>query len=166
MNSFIGVKLVEARPITLGDYNILRGWTIPPDEDPEREGYLVQYSDDYVSWCPKERFEDQNFQIVGKDNKVSLEDVESMIASRDVSTIFPEGTKSKTTLVQCVLKNGFVITESSACVDPNNYSEKIGAEACMEKIKDKIWFLMGFLLQSAVYGFNQNDIFFPVLERT
>ena len=27
--------------------------------------------------------------------------------------------------------------------------EKIGAEVCLKKIKDKIWFLLGFLLQTA-----------------
>ena len=28
----------------------------------------------------------------------------------------------------------------------------MGAEICMEKIKDKVWFLLGFLLQTAVRG--------------
>ena len=34
-----------------------------------------------------------------------------------------------------------------------NYDEAMGAEICLEKIKDKVWFLLGFLLQSAVHGF-------------
>jgi len=54
--------------------------------------------------------------------------------------------------VRVTLVNGFEIIESSACVDKRNYLESIGAEICLEKIKDKIWFLLGFLLQTAVGG--------------
>lgn len=154
MKKYIGVKIVEAGTMNLGDYNKSRGWKIPEDEDPERDGYRVVYKDGYVSWCPEEMFEDQNFSIVGKNNKVDQEDVDSMISRVEVTTIHTPGISPVTTLVQCVLVNGFVITESSACVDPANYDEKIGADICMSKIKDKIWFLLGFLLQSAVYGFD------------
>ena len=55
-------------------------------------------------------------------------------------------------MVRCVLVNGFEIVESSACVDPLNYNERMGTEICMEKIKDKIWYLLGFLLQTAWKG--------------
>ena len=58
----------------------------------------------------------------------------------------------KTTVVRVVLKNGFEIVESSACVSPENYSEELGKEICLSKIKDKIWELLGFLLQTAVNG--------------
>ena len=58
----------------------------------------------------------------------------------------------KTTVVRCVLRNGFEIVESSSCVDPKNYSEEYGAEICMERIKNKIWELLGFLIQTAWHG--------------
>ena len=58
----------------------------------------------------------------------------------------------KCTVVRAVLRNGFEIVESSACVSAD-YDEAMGAEICLEKIKDKVWFLLGFLLQSAVRGF-------------
>ena len=93
-------------------------------------------------------FEDQNTCITGKNNTITQEDVDGMIANTMVKTI-----GSKTTFVQVTLLNGFVLTESSVCVDPANYDEAMGAEICMGKIKDMIWFLMGFLLQSAVNGF-------------
>jgi len=35
---YIGTKQVQARPMTLGDYNAYRGWDIPADEDPTRPG--------------------------------------------------------------------------------------------------------------------------------
>ncbi len=158
MDNFIGVKMVGGKAMTLGEYNEYKGWDIPKDQDPATKGMLVKYSDDYVSWCPEEFFRKQNVLVVGDKNKIHPEDVENMISKIEVLTITPPGTKSKTTLVQCVLLNGFVITESSACVDPANYSEEIGAEICMKKIKDQIWFLMGFLMQSAVYGFEPEEI--------
>ncbi len=57
MKKFIGVKLVDAEPMNLGDYNKSRGWTIPDDEDPERKGCRVVYEDGYVSWSPAGAFE-------------------------------------------------------------------------------------------------------------
>lgn len=58
MKNYIGIKSIEARPMNLGDYNTHRGWDIPEDEDPLREGYLVKYPDGYESWSPKEQFEE------------------------------------------------------------------------------------------------------------
>lgn len=57
MERYIGTKVTQARPVTRGDYNKLRGWTIPVDENPRDEGYLVEYEDGYLSWSPKETFE-------------------------------------------------------------------------------------------------------------
>lgn len=66
---YIGTKSLSAHPMTLGDYNSLRGWAMPGDQDPEQAGYLVEYApeesqvanvpgyDGYVSWSPKEIFE-------------------------------------------------------------------------------------------------------------
>ena len=67
MQQYIGVKLINAKPMTRGDYNAFRGWTVPADENPTDEGYLVEYLDGgkgntdlyegYVSWSPKDVFE-------------------------------------------------------------------------------------------------------------
>lgn len=57
MQKYIGTKALLATVMTLGDYNINLGWNIPADEDPQKEGYLVQYEDGYISWSPKEVFE-------------------------------------------------------------------------------------------------------------
>lgn len=66
MKQYIGVKLINAKPMTRGDYNAFRGWTVPADENPADEGYLVEYLDGgkgntdlyqgYVSWSPSEVF--------------------------------------------------------------------------------------------------------------
>ena len=56
MKKYIGTKIIEGEPMNLGDYNKSRGWTIPEDEDPNREGYRVMYEDGYISWSPSEAF--------------------------------------------------------------------------------------------------------------
>lgn len=65
--TYIGTKRIQARPMNRLEYNILRNWTLPADENGEDEGYLVEYLDGgkpnvegfagYVSWSPKEQFE-------------------------------------------------------------------------------------------------------------
>ncbi|WP_342045926.1 Gp49 family protein [Bacillus sp. OTU530] len=60
----------------------------------------------------------------------------------DVKTIF-----DKCTVVTAQLPSGFIIVESSACIEPVNYNEKLGAEICMKRIENKIWELEGYKLQ-------------------
>jgi hypothetical protein len=56
------------------------------------------------------------------------------------------------TLVTVRMKNGFILQESTTCVDPAGYSEEIGKEICLEKIEDKIWYLLGYSLQEKLYN--------------
>lgn len=66
MNTYIGVKLIRAKPMTRGEYNAFRGWNVPADENPADEGFLVEYLDGgkantpqydgYVSWSPADVF--------------------------------------------------------------------------------------------------------------
>lgn len=58
MRKYIGTKIIEAEPMTRGDYNVFRGWTIPENENPDDEGYLLRYPDGYISWSPKTIFEE------------------------------------------------------------------------------------------------------------
>lgn len=57
MERYIGTKVINACPMNRGDYNELKGWTIPENENPSDEGYLVAYEDNYTSWSPKSTFE-------------------------------------------------------------------------------------------------------------
>lgn len=131
MKKYIGCKMIEAEP-AIGANG--------------EQGYKVRYADGYESWSPKEVFEKAYMQV-GDNNTITQENVDNFIKHVEVKTM---GTK--TTVVMATLVNGFIITESSSCVDENNYDEKLGAEICMEKIKDKIWMLLGFLLQTAFKG--------------
>ena len=63
----------------------------------------------------------------------------------DVKTVL-----GKCTVVSAQLPNGFIIVESSACVDPANYDEVLGTEICMKRIENKIWELEGYKLQSTL----------------
>lgn len=72
MNTYIGTKTIKATPMNREDYNALRGWTVPVDENPADEGFLVEYTDGgksnvegyegYVSWSPTDVFE-QSYKI-------------------------------------------------------------------------------------------------------
>ena len=82
------------------------------------------------------------------ENAVTQVDIDMLIESsaKHVSRI------GKKTCVVCLqLPSGFEITETSACVDPANYSEKIGEEICMERIKNKLWELEGYKLQNELF---------------
>lgn len=66
MKQYIGTKLLLAAAMSLGDYNLKRGWTIPANEDPLKEGYQVEYPDGYISWSPKNVFEESYRETNGK----------------------------------------------------------------------------------------------------
>ena len=114
MKKYIGTKLIEAKPMTLGEYNVFRGWKIPDNEDPTREGYLVQYPDSYVSWSPKEIFEAAYLQV--NDNKAlpSGVSIGQKMVDEFISYIETTTMGDRTTVVRCVLRNGFEIVESSS----------------------------------------------------
>lgn len=67
VKQYIGTKEVQATPMNRGDYNALRGWQVPENENPADDGYLVVYPNGepnikefngYVSWSPKKQFEE------------------------------------------------------------------------------------------------------------
>lgn len=58
---------------------------------------------------------------------------------------------NKCTIVSCRLPNGFVITESSSCVNPEDFDEKLAEEICFDKIAEKIWELEAYRLQQQLW---------------
>jgi hypothetical protein len=75
MKRYIGTKLIKAKPMSRGDYNEYKGWTIPKDENPKDEGFLVKYHDNYISWSPKEIFEEAYRPIINMTFGLALEAV-------------------------------------------------------------------------------------------
>lgn len=67
MKLHIGVKLINAKPMTRAEYNAYRGWQLPENEDGADKGFLVEYLDGgkantpdhagYVSWSPEDVFQ-------------------------------------------------------------------------------------------------------------
>ena len=138
MKQYIGTKLVQAEACRGGNGEL---------------GYKVRYADGYESWSPRGAFERAYLPVETNPNlkadapSISQKMVDDFIVSHDTMTI-----GGKCTVVRAVLRNGFAVVESSECVSAENYDEKMGEEICMERIKNKVWELLGFLLQTAVHG--------------
>ena len=68
MQRYIGVKEINAKPMSRQAYNDFRGWDLPSDENGDDDGFLVEYIDGgvgngntdlykgYVSWSPYDVF--------------------------------------------------------------------------------------------------------------
>lgn len=81
-------------------------------------------------------------------NSVTIEQVRANMQDVIVRTL--QDFEKPCTYVTVRMKNGFTIRESTTCVDPANYDEEIGKQICLEKIEDKIWFLLGYALQDKI----------------
>lgn len=84
-----------------------------------------------------------------KKNTVTNEQVLDILDNSEIEVVT---LGEKTTVVAVTLPNGFVIVESSSCVDPANYDEKLGADICLKRVENKIWELEGYVLQSKMAG--------------
>lgn len=156
MKKYIGTKLIEAEPALRYADGMIAPANAPVRlDEPVEHGYKVRYADGYESFSPAEVFEraylplEVNGMLKTAAPSISAGMVERFIDHHETVTM-----GGKTTVVRAVLKNGFEIVESSSCVSAENYDEKLGEEICMERIRNKIWELLGFLLQTAVGGVN------------
>ena len=158
MKKYIRCHLVEAMPMTLGAYNKKRGWTIPANEDPKKKGYFVKYPDGYTSWCPKEAFEKQGFQLEDG-TRITEGDVEKFVGMsfNCVKTISAASGKPVTVLER-EYPTGFTAIDTSTCVDPKNYSPVIGAETCAKRLNTSLWQNLGFILQWAINGLTDKNV--------
>lgn len=150
MKKYIGCKMVEAEPCVKVKgklYDSVPDIVLTSEEIAGVEyGYKVRYEDGYESFSPKAVFEKAYMQV-GDNNTITQHNVAGFIKEVYSMTI-----GDKTTLVKVTLVNGFELCETSSCVDPKNYNEEIGVKICLDKIYDKIWHLLGFLLQTAIGG--------------
>ena len=88
--------------------------------------------------------------------EVDVSKLKNTVSQSYIDALYREADKSESVVFdKCLvlsvkLQNGFVITESSACVDPKNFSVKVGLQICEEKIKNKLWELEGYRLQCEI----------------
>lgn len=78
------------------------------------------------------------------DIKVTQTEIDLLLNSADVQVRTEFG---KCTVVTVRLRNGFILTESSACVDPANYDAELGKRLCLQHIENRLWELEGYALQ-------------------
>lgn len=86
MKQYTGTKVVNAEPMTRQEYNDLRGWQVPSDENPLDDGYLVEYTDGgqantdkydgYVSWSPKAVFENSYLPSEHPIDRMAIENLQ------------------------------------------------------------------------------------------
>lgn len=88
---------------------------------------------------------DEDNTSTSVDDSVKKEDIDSILSQTLISV---EKYGDKTTILKATLPNGFVVVESSSCVDPKNFNMSIGEQICMKKLEDKIWELEGYKLQN------------------
>ena len=83
---------------------------------------------------------------------LKLEEIEALIAKEQVVKV---GTK--TCVVVLTLVNGFEVIGSSACVNPAEYDETIGAKYARQRALDKVWEVAGYKAQADKYEQDQID---------
>ena len=153
MRKYIGTKLVEAEPAWRLNGKLYTWDALPDSADHAEAGYRVRYPDGYESWSPWAVFEAAYLRVnPDGECKTGAPSVSPGMVEDFILETWTETLGEKTTVVRAVLRNGFEIVESSSCVSPENYDEAMGREICLEKIRDKVWELLGFLLQTAVDG--------------
>lgn len=111
-------------------------------------GYHVIYEDGYESWSPKDVFERAYFQIARPD-KLTEADINAFMGRGEALT---EKRGEKTTLVEFVMPIGWIDIDVSSCVDPANYDQGLGERICLERIGNRLWSHLGFVLEWADHG--------------
>ena len=90
-------------------------------------------------------------------NKVTESQVDSIIREGTLNVITMG---EKTTLVEFTTKEGFVMVESSSCVDKANYNQEIGQSICLGRIRNKLWEYEGYCLQKALINGTKKSMVF------
>lgn len=141
MQTYIGVKMVEAEPMTFGEYRQSLGWIVPEGMDPDKEGYKVKYHPDgHVSWSSKDVFEAVYFPIE-RDDELTEDDVRIFINMGKESCEMDAGKTVVT--VRC----------------PTEWKEYEVWSSCDHRrtcsagnIKENIWKHLAFVMAWAKYG--------------
>ena len=121
MDKYIGVKEIKAKPTKRGEYNAYRGWEIPVDENPDDDGFLVEYIDGpanhtdhagYISWSPKAVFERAYRRV---DGLTFGQAIEAMKAGKKVARAGWNGKGMWLRVVYPYLDKQFLVIEGDFC---------------------------------------------------
>ena len=83
--------------------------------------------------------------------RVTPEDIDNMIAGISY-TVLPSG---KVVVCELTLWNGFTVRGEAAVVCIENFDMEIGRDVSYRKAKDKLWEIVGYLLQEKLYRESQ-----------
>jgi len=78
MRTFIGVKVIQAMPMSEDEFASYKGKPIPNAPPANRPGYLVRYPDGYESWSPKDVF-DAAYLPLSDPTRINPHEVERFI---------------------------------------------------------------------------------------
>lgn len=146
MSKFIGVKMIEAVPMTAREAND-KGYRIG-NHSFEEDGYEITYPDGYKSWSPAKEFDKAYYKLEDPAGDVLKEnDIKRFIKGIENVKV---GTKTTNTTLTCL--TGFEVHGQAACVKPENFDLNVGSNYARIKAEDKIWEGLGFVLQWAKYG--------------
>lgn len=142
----IEVRMLDLKPMT-SDEAKENGYVIF-DYHKNTAGYELTYPNMFKEWIPKSQINKRFFTLMNEDgNIITRDDVKRFIRSIDAQTI-----NDKTTLVDSKLITNYNIVETSSCVDPKNYDLELGKQFATQKVIDKVWDYLGFVLQWARNG--------------
>lgn len=182
MQKYIGAIRAKAKPMSLGEYNQLRGWDVPENENPDDAGYLVETANvgisnhpDYagfISWQPKSIFEatyqaqpdvvapsesdcsiEKEIQEKGLNApRVTLDNLHEKI--KDVEVIrFKSSSDQIIRIAVLTMLNGYsVVGRPSVAVSPENDDDEIGTKIAVENAMREFWPLLGLLLKEKCAG--------------
>jgi len=110
--------------------------------------YIIQGVKGEIYNCKSDIFE-MTYDLVEensftKKNTITQEQITNIMENSKIEVITMG---LKTTVVSVTLPNGFVIVDSSSCVDAVNYDEEMGKEIVLKRIENKVWELEGYKLQ-------------------
>lgn len=79
--------------------------------------------------------------------KITPSDIEANIVKVQYQVF-----EGRLTICVITLKNGFLVTGESSCVDAANFNKELGEQFAKEQAIDKIWGFMGYALRDKLYG--------------
>ena len=132
MNTYLGVICVKATPESYYD----------------KPGYNVFYSNGYRDWLPQEIFESM-FLKINKDDRLTQKDIDNWMGMSIVTTTDAD---ERTTLVKVDMPSGFIEWEPSSCISAHNYNNTVGKQIALRHIEDRVWKMLGFVLQWGIHG--------------
>jgi hypothetical protein len=94
-------------------------------------------------------------------NKVTLEEIEGLISTREFFTL-----GKKTTVCLLTLNNGFEVIGTAACVKAEDYNQEIGAKFAYQRAVDKIWEVEGYYRQKLSSCCAESEAAAPKAEMT